>query len=284
MNLLNIKTPQTMNASHLEQRAIGFLSLLFFGCLAVVVFALKPIAQPLEYHQFADIRGCFGLTNCGDVFSNIGFALAGIYGLCVLLYDKSLFTREQRTLKALFLLFFTAVAAVSVGSTYYHLDPDNGRLFWDRLPITIAFLALFPAILADRINAKSGAYIAAVAIPAGVAALLYWMWSEMAGAGDLRFYGLVQAYPLLCLVLVPWLLPKARFSQTRFIYSMVGLYGVAKLLELFDDKVLMVTGQLISGHSLKHLVAAAACLVVVPMIRAGACASRRDLLDRPAAE
>ncbi len=284
MNQLTIKTRRMMDACNLERRAIGFLSLLFLGCLAVVVFALKPIAQPLEYHQFADIRGCFGIANCGDVLSNVGFALAGVYGLCVVLFDKSLFRPDQRTLKNLFLLFFSAVTAVSIGSTYYHLDPDNVRLFWDRLPITLAFLALFPAILADRINAKSGVYIAAAAIPAGVGALLYWLWSEMAGAGDLRFYGLVQAYPLLCLVLVPWLLPEARFSQTRFIYSMVGLYGVAKVLELFDEQVLTLTGQFISGHSMKHLVAAAACLVVVPMIRAGAKASRQDLLNRPAAE
>ncbi|MCP5081246.1 MAG: alkaline phytoceramidase [Alphaproteobacteria bacterium] len=251
-------------------QATGLLGGLFMGCLVVVVFGLEPIAQPLDYHRFADARACFGLANCGDVYSNFGFALAGLYGLWVLARDRALFGPEQKAIKALFWLFFIAVTAVSIGSTYYHLDPDNGRLFWDRLPITMAFLALFPAILADRINSRSGVYIAAVAIPAGIAALVYWIWTETLGAGDLRFYGLVQAYPLLCLMIVPWVFPTARYSQSKYIYSMVGLYGVAKLLEVFDERVLMLTGELISGHSLKHLVAAVACLVVVPMIRAGA--------------
>lgn len=267
-----------------QTRAATLMGLLFLACVGVTAFGLDPVAQPLEYHQFADVRACFGLTNCGDVLSNIGFALAGAYGLWVLRTDKGLFAREQRVLKSLFMLFFGAITAVSIGSTYYHLDPDNVRLFWDRLPITIAFLVLFPAILADRIDLKAGVHIASAALPAGVAALVYWLWSESIGAGDLRFYGLVQAYPLLCLLVVPWLLPAARYSQTRYIYSMLVLYGVAKVLELFDEQVLTLTGQLISGHSLKHLVAAAACLVVVPMIRAGARVPAPPLLLRPAAK
>lgn len=272
-NLSKIKHVPWVDGNSPAQ-AIGLLGLLFFGCLAAVVFGLDPIAQPLEYHHFADGRACFGLANCGDVYSNFGFALAGLYGMWVLGRERSLFGPEKKVMKALLWLFFIAVSAVSIGSTYYHIDPDNGRLFWDRLPITIAFLALFPAILADRINSKSGAFIAAVAIPAGIAALVYWIWTETLGAGDLRFYGLVQAYPLLCLMIVPWVFPAARYSQSKYIYSMVGLYAAAKLLEVFDERVLVLTGDLISGHSLKHLVAAAACLVVVPMIRAGAVTPR----------
>ncbi len=268
------ETRLRMTEGKTPAQAVGLLGILFFGCLAVVVIGLDPIAQPLEYHHFADGRACFGLANCGDVYSNLGFALAGLYGLWVLGRERKLFAPEQKAMKALLWLFFIAVTAVSVGSTYYHIDPDNGRLFWDRLPITIAFLALFPAILADRINSRSGVFIAAMAIPAGIAALVYWIWTETLGAGDLRFYGLVQAYPLLCLVIVPWVFPKARYSQSKYIYSMVGLYALAKLLEVFDEHVLVLTGDLISGHSLKHLVAAIACLVVVPMIRAGASAPR----------
>lgn len=266
------------------EQAIGLLGALFLGCLGMVMFGLDPIAQPLEYHQFADARACFGSANCGDVYSNLGFAFVGACGLWVLNREKALFGPEDRVIKALFLFFFFAVSAVSIGSAYYHVSPDNGRLFWDRLPITIAFLTLFPAILADRINGKAGVWAAALVIPAGIAALLYWVWTEAAGAGDLRFYGLVQAYPLLCLVVVPWLFPTSRYSQTPYIYSMVGLYGVAKLLELFDERVLSITGQMISGHSLKHIVAAAACLIVVLMIRAGARAPAHGVIATASGE
>lgn len=32
--------------------------------------------------------------------------------------------------------FFIGVAAVGVGSSYYHLEPNDARLVWDRLPVS----------------------------------------------------------------------------------------------------------------------------------------------------
>ncbi|MEM8687509.1 MAG: alkaline phytoceramidase [Pseudomonadota bacterium] len=253
-----------------EQRAFYLLGSLFMAFLAVALFGLDPIPQAQEIHDYADPRSCFGLANCGDVLSNLGFTVAGLIGLWVLGRNNALFGPEEKTLKVLFLLFFIAVVMVSVASSYYHIVLHDQGLFWDRVPITLSFLTLFPAILADRVTARFGVWFAALAIPAGLASLVYWIATEAAGAGDLRFYGLVQAFPLFCLLIMPWLFPNARYSQTPYLYGMVGLYGVAKLVEVFDARVFELTGQLVSGHSLKHLLAAAACLVVVPMIRAGA--------------
>ncbi|HEX6463504.1 MAG TPA: hypothetical protein VFZ98_03580, partial [Vicinamibacterales bacterium] len=50
---------------------------------AAIVFALPPIPQPLEYHQFADRRAFFGVANTLDVVSNVPFAIVGISGLVV---------------------------------------------------------------------------------------------------------------------------------------------------------------------------------------------------------
>ncbi|AEG94751.1 hypothetical protein [Ramlibacter tataouinensis] len=44
---------------------------------------------------------------------------------------------------------------------------------------------------------------------------------------------------------------------------MIAIYGLAKLLEAGDHAVFQATGQWLSGHSLKHLVAAAAAVPVV---------------------
>ncbi len=253
-----------------EQRAVYLLGSMFMAFLAVVLFGLEPIPQNQAIHDYADARGCFGLANCGDVLSNLGFTVAGLLGLWMVACKKALFGPQQRVLKALFLLFFSAVTTVSIASSYYHVVLHDHGLFWDRVPITLSFLTLFPAILADRVTPRFGAWFAALAIPAGLGSLVYWITTEAAGAGDLRFYGLVQAFPLFCLMIMPWLFPKASYSQTPYLYAMAGLYGVAKLVEVFDERVFELTGHLVSGHSLKHLFAAAACLVVVPMIRAGA--------------
>lgn len=34
--------------------------------------------------------------------------------------------------------FYIGVAAVGFGSSYYHLEPNDARLVWDRLPVSIS--------------------------------------------------------------------------------------------------------------------------------------------------
>ncbi len=237
--------------------------------VACVALFVGPIAPPVSYHNFADTRSCFGIANCGDVLSNAGFAIAGLLGRFILYRKPGLFGAEDAGLRALFALFFASVAFVSLGSGYYHDAPDNTRLFWDRLPITISFMALFSAILADRISVKFGVRLALVIVPLGVLALSHWAWSEAAGQSDLRFYALVQVLPLATLLVLPWLFPSARYSRSGYIYGMVALYGLAKLCETFDPETLHLLGNAISGHSIKHLLATAASFLVVPMMLAG---------------
>jgi hypothetical protein len=38
-------------------------------------------------------------------------------------------------------VLFAGVTLSSLGSSYFHLAPDNARLMWDRLPMTIAFIS-----------------------------------------------------------------------------------------------------------------------------------------------
>jgi hypothetical protein len=51
---------------------------------AAAMFAPR-IAQPLSYHHFADQRSWLGIPNFGDVASNLGFAVVGLWGLWALL-------------------------------------------------------------------------------------------------------------------------------------------------------------------------------------------------------
>ena len=82
-----------------------------------------------------------------------------------------------------YLVFFIGVALVSAGSAYYHWAPSNNRLLWDRLPMSIAFMAFCSAIIADRIDAKAGnVWLLPVLIGLGVVSLAYWNWTESWGA------------------------------------------------------------------------------------------------------
>lgn len=73
----------------------------------------------------------------------------------------------------------------AAGSAYYHLLPDNERLFWDRLPMTIAFMSLIVAQIVDRISVRAGLALLAPMLLVGVASVVYWLATERAGAGTL---------------------------------------------------------------------------------------------------
>lgn len=228
------------------------------------VLFVPPIPQDIAYHRYADARSCFAIPNCGDVLSNIAFAVVGALGLGILLGGA----RDRRGDTLPYLIFFAAVLAISAGSTYYHLQPDNGRLFWDRLPMTVGFMAFTSAIVADRIDRDAGLRIVLpVLLTLGVASIVYWTWSEQAGRGDLRFYALVQFLPLALIPLVCRLFPDARHTPGRMIAWIYVWYGMGKILELGDKQVFEALGGLVSGHTLKHLTAALATACVIPMAR-----------------
>ena len=238
-----------------------------FAAFFAAVFLLDPIPQDPLYHLFADTRSCLGLVNFGDVASNAGFALVGLLGLWSVLGPSGKKIFDHKTDALPYIVFFTGVALVSIGSAYYHGAPDNARLFWDRLPMTVAFMALFSAIIADRIDGRFGGPLGlGLLILLGALSLFYWDWTESQGHGDLRFYGLVQFYPMLALPVICWLFPKSRYTGGGYLIWVFVWYGIAKGLETFDAEIFDLLQNTISGHSLKHLAAAVATFYVWRMI------------------
>lgn len=231
------------------------------AALAGLALTLPPIAQPLWYHDFADRRACFGLPNCLDTASNLLFVLAGATGL--------LFMRNQTGRRVFgdpreawpYGLFFCAVIFIGFASGYYHLAPDNDRLLWDRAAMVLAFMAWLAAILCERVGLGTGLLLLPLLFVAGLGSVFYWGWSEAQGAGDLRPYLLMQACAMLLTPLLLWLYPP-RYSGGRNILAVIGLYLLALLLDLADRPVFALTGGLVSGHTLKHVVAALAALQV----------------------
>jgi len=175
-----------------NQQKLAFIWALFAATLAVATF-ISPIPQDPGYHNFADLRPRFDIPNFGDVVSNIGFLIVGLLGLSMILGPKckELFDRSSDAIP--YIIAFIGVTFVAFGSSYYHWAPGNETLLWDRLPMTISFMSLFAAVIADRINRRAGLYILLpVLLAAGVLSVFYWNFTELAGQGDLRPYAIVQ--------------------------------------------------------------------------------------------
>jgi hypothetical protein len=218
--------------------------------IAVTALFLPRIPQPQSYHFFADQRGFLGIPNFANVVSNLPFALVGVWGLALLL--RASFPGWERVP---YLIVAAGLLLTAFGSAYYHLDPSNARLVWDRLPMTIVFMSLISAIIAERIDRRAGLWALPVLLLIGLGSVLEWHLSEIRGAGDLRFYAAVQAYAVLFLLIAMFLPP--RYTRGTDLAIVAGLYVLAKVLEILD-KPIFELGHLVSGHTLKHLAAAAA--------------------------
>ena len=235
--------------------------------MGLLVLRLPPIPQPPSYHNFADHRAWLGIPNFGDVASNLAFAVVGVWGLAFLLRLKPqsaaryfVDPRERWP----YMLAFLGILLTAFGSAYYHLAPNNARLVWDRLPMTIVFGSLVAAVIAERINVHAGLRLLLFLIAIGAGSVLQWYADELHGRGDLRFYAAVQAYSTIVLLLALLLPPK--YSRGLDFAVAVGFYVLAKILELADQRV-FAFGHVVSGHTLKHLAAAAAGYWILRMLQ-----------------
>jgi len=222
--------------------------------LLIAVYSFPKISQDHAYNHFADRRYIWGIPNCANVLSNIPFVLVGALGLWFLhrhWKEKSYFF--GRVERLLWLVFFSAVTLIGFGSAYYHWDPTNTTLFWDRLPMSAAFMSLLGIMIADRVSRKAACLLGPLLVLIGIGSVLYWHITELHGQGDLRPYFLVQFFPVAVIPLLCLLFPK---PKSYFLYIAIGWYVVAKLCEIYDHQILFMTEWAASGHPLKHLAAA----------------------------
>lgn len=232
------------------------LIFLVLGSL-VWLLSLDPIPQNIKYHLFADTRSFIGIPNCIDVLSNLTFLAVGILGL------RYSLRRNLGIASIAWILLFVGVGLVSIGSAYYHWNPTNETLVWDRLPMTIGFMGLLVALLGEYVDERLVRLMLFPALAIGIASVFYWHWTD-----DLRPYIWVQFFPLLVLPALmllfrnnycyshQWLLPVALFW-----------YVLAKVTEIYDAVILNYTQGLVSGHSLKHLLASAGCCSILIMLQ-----------------
>lgn len=244
----------------------------------ILTFYLSPIAQPPAFHNFADTHSLMGIANAGNVLSNIPFLVIGTFGL-VLVARSSL----SSAIKAIYTTLFIGVILTGLGSAWYHSHPDNDRLVWDRIPMTIVFMSFLSATIAELVNRPIGFRLLAPLVGLGIGSVLWWYYTEINGEGDLRLYFWVQFYPMLAIPLLLWLYytPTVKRIIPSLIWIVV-LYSIAKIFEQLDFQIYHVTG--ISGHTLKHLAAAASTGYFIRLILPPLTSPLRSLQGSPTSE
>lgn len=227
--------------------------------VAAVFLLVAPIPQDPAYHAFADGRTLLGVANFWNVVSNLPFLVVGAWGVVYVMRHGHAVCLPG--LELAYVVFFSGVFLTAFGSSYYHLAPANDPLAWDRLPMTIGFAGLFSIIVGEFVSARVGRLLVVPLLLVGILSVEYWIWTESRGAGDLRLYALVQFLPML---LVPFILMlyKPAIGSAKYYWAMLGFYVLSKIVEFFDLAI-FAAGGAISGHSLKHLFAAAATAMVL---------------------
>ncbi|MFZ4713335.1 MAG: hypothetical protein ACOYL6_06475 [Bacteriovoracaceae bacterium] len=230
--------------------------LIAFSIGLLLYLYLGPVrTQDPLYHLFADSRGALGIPNFGDVLSNFPFLLFGFLGVHALLN-----TNKTIKSKTAWLTFFVGVILVAPGSAYYHWAPDNARLVWDRLPMTIGFMGMFVALVSEYIDYRLEKMLVPF-ILLGLSSVVLWSTT-----GDLRLYIWVQAASIFLIPIVALLYPK-RYTGGEYLVLGFAAYALAKVVEYYDPQIFSATNGFVSGHTLKHLSASLSPFFIMKMLK-----------------
>ena len=239
-----------MNKTKYYKEKIWLLFFLLFAICTAMVFS-KAVPQNINYHKFADARTIATIPNFWNVLSNVPFLIIGIAGIYFLLRNKNYL--KLSSLGINYIIFFIGIFFIGIGSGNYHLQPNNDSIVWDRIPMTIAFMSFFSIIIGEFIHQQNGKILLFPLIVLGITSVYYWHYTENISSGDLRFYFIVQFFPMFLIPLI-LILFKQKSQHHLFIWLVLLSYFFAKLFETYDFETYNYI--VISGHTIKHFFAA----------------------------
>ena len=234
--------------------------LLFIGCIGITF--LNPICQDNNYHNFADRQDYFSIPNFWNVVSNLPFLIIGAIGMLFVAFKTN--GSISKILQPNYFIFFLGIMFTGIGSSYYHWNPNNQTLVWDRLPMTISFMSIFSIIIGEFIGTNYARILLVALLILGVGSVFYWSYTESIGCGDLRMYMTIQFFPMFLIPLIMILFRPANYP-TKYLWFVLLAYLVAKVFERFDLEIAFFLP--ISGHTIKHFFAAVAPLLFLLGIR-----------------
>lgn len=209
-------------------------------------------------HPFADARAYLGIPNAMDVLSNLPIFLVGLWVWHSLPSGRALPDTTKRATQ----VFSAGLMLTGIGSAIYHWAPSAYTLVWDRSGMAIAFAGMLSLALAEHVSQT----FAQRALSGLVAAALFSAWLPVMNGNALP-WGLMQLGGVVLLAQLARQ-PLAADAIGIRLNRVIGLYLLAKALELSDAIVFHASAELISGHSLKHFAAALAAWPVMIAIRA----------------
>lgn len=241
-----------------------------FGLLLLSSFILQSkglLQTPEHYHHFIDNRKLLGIQNLMDVVSNILFFIVSIYTAWSLNKNNtqgSLF-KNLKTNQLNVNIVLTGCMLVGFGSAFYHLAPSDHRLMWDRLPMTIVFSGIVSHAITHlnllpknwSITKMSCSYLAL-----SLFSVVLWYVGTLINQNWIGLYSFVQFGGIILLLYLAGSAYSLKDNTyLKMIMKVIGLYIVAKVAEHYDHQIFDFTYNIISGHSIKHMVSALALLV-----------------------
>jgi hypothetical protein len=224
--------------------------------VALAIAAAGPLAQDQDFHAFAD-TSLFGIRHFGNVASNAAYLIVGVAGLWRL--HRMAAVIPGHTVMAL-RAWFAGFILVALGSAWYHAAPSDASLPWDRAAMTIVFAAASAVYLADRISGRAGYFVFLVLAAMGLGSQFYWD-----ATGDLRLYRFVELLPFVLVPAICALYP-GRLTTFRHAAAVIVVFALATMAEHFDVEIAERLAETTTGHTIKHLISAAAGWLIVPMV------------------
>ncbi|MFZ3229430.1 MAG: ceramidase domain-containing protein [Pseudobdellovibrio sp.] len=238
----------------MNSRNITFATVILICATFFVCWAKLPSADPFTYFLFADDRNLFGIPNSLDVVSNFAFFLVGVLGI------RNVFKTRRLHSKVIFsfgIILSIASLLVAIGSAYFHLNPNPVSLIWDRLPMTLGFATIAAMVITDRVDPQMGVWIFSILLPIGLLSVIGYGNSWV----TLKLYIAFQTGTIAFLALAIIFLKQQNLPNSLLRASVI-LYVIAKITEKLDRNIFNIA-TFISGHTLKHLFAAAAIYIIL---------------------
>lgn len=235
-------------------RFLIYIPVVFTLLLTGIFVWHGPIFQLTNYHAFADQSKWLGIDHAMDVSSNLGFLAVGLWALFLFFSRPDGMVSQDKPALTVFAL---SVLATAWCSSYYHLAPDDARLFWDRLPIAIACASLLSLVRSTCFVSPRYPKLELIGLCIFAVASVCW-WQQ---TGDLRPYLSLQVLAIALPPLWQWLYGRPKAERVWFAAA-IACYVVAKCVEMADGSILSAT-TMISGHTIKHVLAACAAYFIV---------------------
>ncbi|XP_058781129.1 uncharacterized protein LOC131655251 [Vicia villosa] len=224
----------------------------FLCCMCFILFT-PPIPRSLNHHRFADVRNLLGVPNTLNVMTNFPFLVVGVLGF-VFALDGTFFNISSQGEVWSWVVFYSGMIGIAFGSAYYHLKPDNHRVIWDTLPMTVAFSSLMSCLVFERFGQRTGlCCLFALLVSAFLCVLHERIYN------DIRFCVMFQLILSLAIPAVAFMY-RSKYTHSGYWFLATGIYVLAKIQGITDKKIFRVNNYFITGHSLEHL-----CLALIPI-------------------